>query len=132
MAFIEWDDKYDIHVDAMNNQHKHLMSLMNNLFELNESKAAKPVIGKAIADLGAAAQSHFADEEAYMESLSYPELARHKIVHKQLLEKYGGHAEAFAEGEGELSKEFFNFIRLWLAAHIQGIDMKYGDFANKQ
>lgn len=74
---------------------------------------------------------HFDNEEAYMESIGWQGLKNHQGIHKDLLAKAGGHVEAFKNsGTDVLPEEFFQFLKFWLVSHIQGIDMKYGAFAN--
>lgn len=60
-----------------------------------------------------------------MASIDYPLLDTHKRIHANLLEEFGAHKTNF-EKTGELTTKFFSFLKLWLTAHIQGIDKKYG------
>ena len=60
-----------------------------------------------------------------MESIGFPGLREHKYIHKSLLDQVTDHKLKF-EASGVLSNEFFAFLKVWLKAHICGIDMKYG------
>ena len=134
MPLMEWSEQFDLKVEQMNDQHRVLIRLMNDLYDLNDAQAAKSQISTALVKLGDASTRHFAEEEEYMESIGYPEqdFERHKLIHKDLLARYAGHVEEFEASDGTLSQEFFNFLRLWLAAHIKGIDMKYASFAHSK
>ena len=70
------------------------------------------------------AADHFAEEEAFMESFGYPDLKKHKMIHKTLVDRLGGH-RADVEKAGRAGEEFFDFLKFWLASHICGIDAKY-------
>lgn len=131
MSFFEWTQKLDIGVGEMNDEHKVLIGLMNKLHDLNAKNAATWEIEKALTELGSYTTKHFSDEEAYMAKISYPGLTTHKIIHKDLLEKFGAHVEAFKTSQ-KLAPDFFSFLTIWLNAHIQGIDTKYGEFSKKQ
>lgn len=124
--FIEWSDKLSTGVASMDEEHKCLISLMNQLYKLNISKAGKNEIRKSLTALGQYTQKHFSDEEAYMESIKFSRLGTHKIIHTQLLEKLTDHVQKFENGGDTLSDDFFQFLKLWLTAHICQIDKTYG------
>ncbi len=129
MTYFEWSDKYDLHVDSMNNEHKILISLMNRLHRQNGEGASRAELATTLDELADFTVKHFSDEERYMESIEYPGLHTHKIIHKDLVSTLLDHKAAFDSG-GELTSEFFQFLKLWLSAHIRGIDMKYARHAN--
>lgn len=127
MPIMLWDSKFDIGVKSMNDEHKQILDLMNKLYDQNTAKVARPEIQKTLVALAQCTINHFKDEEAYMESIGFPEFEVHKIVHKKLLEKFTEHKDAFEKGSSPtISQSFFDFLRMWLSAHIQGIDAKYG------
>ncbi|MDB2425964.1 hemerythrin family protein [bacterium] len=131
MAFFTWDDKYDLGVNDMNGEHKILIEKMNKLHDLNQAEAPKAELRKAFDEFVNYTVKHFEDEEKYMESIDYPELRVHLIHHKNLLDKVTGFSNDFNRPEvTKLDDKFFKFLSVWLSAHICGIDMKYGDFAN--
>jgi hemerythrin-like metal-binding protein len=126
MSFFEWSEKYDVHVDAMNDEHKRLIGYMNTLHELHEKNAAKYQLRTALKELSDYTLEHFSDEEKFMESIKFPQLSIHKVIHKSLLADLQKHVKDFEAGTGKLSESFFSFLKLWLTAHIQHIDVKYG------
>jgi len=73
---------------------------------------------------------HFADEEAFMEKVGYPELRVHTGVHKSLLARVTEYNNEFQK-TGKLSDAFFMFLKTWLKAHICGVDAKYGLFSKQ-
>lgn len=124
--YFEWNaDALSVDVDEMDRQHQRLIALMNQLHEEHGAGADKATLGKTLEALGAYTVQHFAEEEQYMESIQYPALGSHKLIHADLLEKFGEHRAAF-EASGEMGEEFFLFLKRWLKAHICGIDRKYG------
>ena len=125
--FFQWDpEKFSVLVQSMDDEHQRLIAIMNRLHERNEAGAGKIELAGIVKELAAFTVEHFKNEEAHMEAIGFPGLASHKLIHKDLLEKFGGYAEEF-EASGELTDEFFLFLRRWLKAHIQGIDRKYGE-----
>jgi len=53
-------------------------------------------------------------------------------MHQQLLREFAKHRTAFAAVGGRLPKAFFDFLKLWLTAHIRNIDARYGEFVEVQ
>ncbi|SMF25543.1 bacteriohemerythrin [Pseudobacteriovorax antillogorgiicola] len=126
-SFFSWNDSYDLGIDAMNSEHKTLIAMMNRLYEKHEQGAEFDSLKQSVEDLANYTIKHFSDEETYMESINYPELKVHKLIHADLLKKLAKHKEDFLASQ-TLSPMFFNFLKMWLSAHIQGIDMKYSNF----
>ena len=83
-------------------------------------------VTQLVDQLAAVTIAHFSDEEAYMASTGYEGLASHKLIHAELLKKYTAFAETIRHDGGRLPDNFLMFLKLWLTAHIKGIDMKYG------
>jgi hemerythrin-like metal-binding protein len=128
-GFFEWDaTKLSLQVPEMDEEHKALIGLMNDLHRLHQQRS--PFAGqlRALDELVRYTARHFADEEAYMERIGYAGLRIHKGVHKQLLEKLAGFRSS-CQGSHELPAEIFVFFKMWLSAHICGIDMKYANHA---
>lgn len=131
MAFFEWNEKLDLGVKDMNGEHQKLIDLMNHLYDLNHANASKAEVGGAVKALADWTITHFEHEEAFMESIDYPELKTHRLIHENLLAQLKEHMEAYEAGSNnQLDEKFFLFLKVWLTGHIMGIDMKYGKFAN--
>ena len=131
-GFFEWDAaKLSLQIREMDDEHKVLITLMNRLHELNQQKAGASQLVQALDELVAYTAKHFADEEKYMENVAYPGLRIHRGVHKQLLEKLAGFQKALRESH-LVSEDLFVFLKMWLGAHICGIDMKYANFVRER
>lgn len=127
--FFEWTDKLDVHVDNMNAEHKQIIALMNKMHDEVEKQSPLEEVMKTVADLEAVAKQHFADEEAYLESIHYPGTKQHKEIHTKLLERYAVQKEEFLKSNGQSASQFFSFLKIWLSSHIMGIDSHYGEFS---
>ncbi len=128
MDLFEWDAaKYSVKVPKMDEEHKAIIACMNKLHALDQAKASKEKLRPAIDDLVKVTVKHFGDEEVYMASIGFPDLERHKIIHRNLLDKVTQHKAEF-DATGKLSEEFFVFLKMWLKSHICGIDIKYGTY----
>jgi len=123
--YFQWDaSKYTLKVPAMDQEHQVLIGHMNTVHSLQAAKASRAEIAAALEKLITYTQKHFVDEEAYMSQIGFPELRVHAGVHKQLLARIGEFGAEFAR-TGVLSESFFAFLKMWLSAHICGVDVKY-------
>jgi hemerythrin len=131
--YFQWDSSLDVGVEAMNNEHKILISLMNDLYEKNAAGANKEELIQGASALWDYVIKHFADEEQYMASIAFPGIEAHKKLHANLLAELQQFIENFKNGNSSsLSKDFSTFLNFWLATHIRGIDFRYGDHAAAQ
>lgn len=85
-----------------------------------------------IGELKQYALSHFAHEEAYMESIGDPELARQKAEHAVFTSKVNSYS--FQNVSDESAKpillDLLSYLFKWLMGHILGSDIMIGQFKN--
>ncbi|MCA8977250.1 MAG: hemerythrin family protein [Planctomycetes bacterium] len=124
---MEWNDKLVLGVGPMDSEHQGLVEAMNHVYELDQANAGKAAVDAALQKLAALTTKHFADEEAHMEKIGYPDLRTHQVVHKNMLQKFTELFTAFKAGSGSVDKAFYDFLKFWLKSHIMGIDRKYAD-----
>ncbi|MCI9077821.1 MAG: response regulator [Lachnospiraceae bacterium] len=78
-----WEDRFNIGVDFIDNEHMKLFKIINKLFTFSENKNKSSwVCQEGIKYFKDHAIKHFAEEEAYMASISYKELETHTRLHK--------------------------------------------------
>lgn len=126
MTVLAWDPaRFDVGVSKMNAQHENLVGLMNLIHDRSTAGGAKAELDGLLKKLAEATVAHFADEEAYLVSVSFADLKSHKLIHQKLLTDFTAHKARFDAGRGELDKGFFEFLSLWLRSHICHVDAKY-------
>lgn len=78
-----WEERFNIGVDFIDNEHMKLFKIINKLFTFSENKNKSSwVCQEGVKYFKDHALKHFADEEAYMASISYKELETHKRLHE--------------------------------------------------
>lgn len=127
MAYFDWTKELELGVAAMDAEHRQLVDKMNRIHELDRQQAQKPTLAAAFADLGSYIEQHFADEEAYMQQIGFPDHKRHAAIHADLLRRFAEHRANFERGDGRVPPSVFRFLVSWLASHIKGIDRKYAE-----
>jgi hemerythrin len=129
--YFEWDPTlYSIGVNEMDDEHKVLIGLMNDLASMQAQGAGAAEQGRALLKLAHYTRKHFTDEEAFMKQVGFPGLRQHQMIHKQLLSRLDEFAAEFQRA-GKLPDGLFAFLRIWLKSHIRGIDIKYAEHSRQ-
>jgi hemerythrin len=126
MAMMEWKDEYSVGVTAMDNQHKQLVSMVNQLYEAMRQSKGDAVIGSILPSLILYTKSHFAAEEKIMKYAEFPGLAAHQALHQQLTKQANELMEKIKAGKMVATVSVAKFLKDWLVNHIQGQDKQYG------
>jgi len=126
----QWKESYSVKVMALDNQHKKLFDLINELHTAMSSGRGKDVAGQVLRRLTDYTVSHFRAEEALMEKYNFPGLASHRAEHKALTDKVLAFKKDFEAGTGVVTPQLMTFLQRWIKDHIQGVDQRYSDFLN--
>lgn len=129
MPLMDWTPALDVGVESMNAEHRQILAAMNDIYDADAAGVTGPAMMARVARLGDITVRHFADEERFMESVGFPSLAAHKTIHAKLLSDFAAHVKRAELAGGKVSEPFFQFLTLWLSAHIKHVDRKYGDHA---
>lgn len=78
-----WEDRLNIGVDIIDQEHKKLFKIINKLFAYGEDEEKSQwVCREGVKYFRDHAMKHFADEEEYMQSIHYSGLHIHKRIHE--------------------------------------------------
>jgi hemerythrin len=70
-------------------------------------------------------KTHFTHEERFMESINYPELKEHKILHKNIIKSMNAFThKLLSMSIIEIEKELAHLIEVWFINHIIYVDKK--------
>lgn len=125
MAIIKWIEEYSVGVKKIDDQHKALVKLLNDLFDAMSVGKANDVLGEIINKMANYAQLHFSTEEKYFDDFDYEFSEEHKNEHRKFIEEVAGFKKGFDAGNIVLSMEVFQFLKNWLTRHILVSDHKY-------
>lgn len=131
MALISWSSKYSVGVKALDGQHTVLFDILNSLHDAMMKGQAQKVTGELLSKLVKYTREHFASEEAMLTSTRYPELAQHRVRHRELIKQVEEYVARHARGEAALNLQLLNFLRDWLTNHIEKEDQRYGPWLNE-
>jgi len=132
MGLITWSEKFSVNVEELDQQHKKLVGLINELNEAMSVGKGKDVLRRIVDDLARYASTHCRAEEKYFARFEYPDTFNHRIEHIALMKKVAAFKERFDNGNQPLSVEVLRFMSEWLKRHIMETDRKYSRFFNEK
>jgi len=130
MALFNWDEKYSVGVRELDNQHKVLIDLLNELYDAMNTGKSSEILGKIINKLVDYTRTHFSTEERYMSTHGYPDFASQQREHKMFTDKVITFKNDFDSGKVAMTVSITSFLKNWLVEHISGSDKKYAAFFN--
>ena len=124
--YIEWDDAFSVDVPLMDEQHKKLVTMINDLFQrcVSGSTSTNLTFAMAVKDAAEYAKTHFRIEEEYMEKAGYPGLPDQKKEHASFMTEVLTTCEKYKEGKAA-PLDLVRFLKEWLLDHIAVADKKY-------
>ncbi len=129
---IIWTDKYSVGYEEIDNQHKKLAGMINELYSSFTKGKAETVAENIIKKMVEYTDYHFKTEEKYFKKYGYSDTQLHTEEHQGFVAQVTTFYEDYKSGSVTISYDLMNFLRDWLLKHIQGSDKKYSDeFQNK-
>ena len=125
---ISWTDDLSVSHAGIDDDHRQLITLINQLNEAMIVGKGTSVIQEILDELIRYTSAHFSNEEALMRKHDYPQYREHKALHEDLLQKVGDLRHRLHRGEPVLSQEVMHFLKTWLTKHILGTDKKLGEY----
>lgn len=130
--FVEWRDEYSVGIAAIDEDHKHLLHLINNLQTAAHYQTDASFVKEALNELVDYTKTHFQREEALMEENGYPEFAAHKQEHQTMIAKVDELIRHFEQAQDETVEDAVQFLKNWLVKHINGSDQAYSGFLREK
>lgn len=121
---IAWSQTFATGHETIDNQHRHLIDIINTLADGIGASSKELLIG-VVEELKAYAGYHFQAEEALMESVNSPHLTDHRAEHRLFIDQIAlFDLDVILASEG-LAAEMLYYLRNWLTHHILKEDKKF-------
>ncbi len=128
---VEWSDALSVGVEQIDNEHKKLVGLLNELHRALQAGMGQGALGGVLDGLYQYTCYHFAHEEILFLGSNYPGYEKHRRQHKNLTAKVLEIYEDFQTGSAEvLPEQVLEFLKTWLSQHILGADRDFGTYLN--
>ncbi|GAA0544648.1 hemerythrin [Rhizomicrobium palustre] len=126
MALVAWSEKLSVGIRSIDDQHKKLVTLVNQLHDGMIAGKGKEVVGPVLKGLIDYTATHFKFEEDLFARTGYGDAAAHKKEHEDLVRRVKEIQQVYDQkGPSVLTIQVMNFLKDWLTSHILGSDQKY-------
>ena len=120
---VVWDDSFSVGLKLIDDQHKELVLMAEELFKgcKRGAAAADVAFMRTIRKAVEYAKTHFVAEENYMSQANYPELAVHKEEHSKFINEIINAVREFEKGNSA-PIDMARFLKKWLLEHTAESD----------
>ena len=132
MPFMTWQDEYSVGIESIDDQHKRLVAMINELNDAMAQGKGHQALGSIFARLVAYSRTHFGYEEELLSQHAYAGYPQQRREHAELLSKALALQEDYREGKPVISIKLMTFLKNWLSEHILGTDAKYSLFLRRR
>ncbi|MDT4288340.1 bacteriohemerythrin [Methylomonas sp. MO1] len=124
MSILTWNDQLLVGIDSVDNQHRHLVGLINRLDELNALGADLQTVIDTVKQLLDYSVYHFQHEEQLMADVNFNPrlLAEHRQQHQDFIDKVQQVQIEAQTDISVISKDLLDFLVDWLCHHILKTD----------
>ena len=130
--FVQWRDEYSVGIERIDNDHKKLIQLINDLETAVHYNAGDEFERQALEELIAYTQTHFTLEEELMKEHGYPDFEAHKGQHDQMISNVEVFLRDYEEKGHKVLGDIAEHLKLWLIQHINGTDQKYAPYLHSK
>lgn len=124
MEYIKWHDDYSVNVKEIDDQHKHLIGILNRTYIIIQSNK-KDDLKKIIDEIFSYAKMHFGVEEKYFKEFDYIGADAHIAEHRKLLKKIVEFMNRKDDDPMTVGLDILDFLEDWLVDHVAYMDKKY-------
>jgi hemerythrin len=128
---VNWDDKYATGIELIDEQHKALIEIINDLYLActedgfeNPDEAFRETLKRMVDYV----RFHFGAEQKLLEHIKYPKFADHKTEHDTMVKNILEAAKEYNEGKRFVPNHFVRTLRDWVFSHIALADKLYAAY----
>lgn len=123
--FVVWKDEYSVGIESLDNDHKKLLGLINNLQTAVHYQTGEDFEKEALDEVVAYTKYHFDREEKMLLEAGYEDFEAHKKTHTNMIAKIDEFLLEY-EKHGHVALEnVAQYLKDWLIGHINGTDQEY-------
>ena len=126
-----WDDTYSVGVSQMDEEHKRILAIINQMVEHPEASERSETISEILGHLTTYAYEHFEHEEKLLEDHGYPDLNSQRVEHRKFRRRVATFCSNLMtdhDRQNWAPEELLTYLMLWWKDHILVSDKKYGVF----
>lgn len=130
MAFMEWESEMSVGVPEIDEDHRVLISVINELAEIQGREDRVSQLLGCFSHLKSYAEFHFSREEAMMRTAGFLALDGHQAEHRAFEAKMTELSETLEGDDGKaaaatVNEKLLSYLKNWLQHHILVVDKAY-------
>jgi hemerythrin len=124
MTLLTFKPEYSVGIDSMDEEHRQLIRLINELYEEMKERKDRDSIEQFLGDIHAAVSAHFALEERLMSKAGFEEFDAHKEDHEELLDQIRDMMDVFDQDSERGMSVLRERLSDWFASHFATFDAR--------
>jgi hemerythrin-like metal-binding protein len=124
-TFFRWTDAMSVQLVEIDDQHKELIKMLNEMYDAFMNKEHKTKAGAIVNKMLDYTRYHFTTEEKYFSKFNYSGAVDHIKEHELFRNKVEEFIDKYKKNHSALTYDVMNFLRNWLTTHIMETDRKY-------
>ena len=130
----EWNEIYELGISEIDLQHKKLINISNDLYEVATKGDSnfKITMSKILKNLTDYTVYHFTSEEDFMKKYGYEGVRMHKIAHDNFGSEVTQQIKKLETGNQEDFLVFYDYIANWILTHIAKADKIWANFVKEK
>ena len=127
-VYLEWQDSYIQGIHQLDQEHKRLVEIINELHVAANSTTRDPnFVKKLIVDLTHYATDYLLFEEKMMKEVKYPNLEKHCLEHREFIKEIQNLHETFKKGVVRL-RGVLTYLNTWFVKHSLEKDKEFASY----
>jgi hemerythrin-like metal-binding protein len=127
MGIFTWNSTFVLGVELIDEQHRILISRIDQLYDHLVTNERSVDFDKVIADIVDYTDFHFRSEEELMARSGYPSLDDHLPEHHKFEANIKNYSKKSDRGD-EWKMELFQYLQDWLIDHILDTDKQFASY----
>ena len=128
----EWKEEYSVNIEAIDEQHKKFVDIINLLIDIVNKKECNARIADIFFSLAYYAEHYFINEEILFKDYQYPNLSHHKDLHNKFILRIIQFQKEFEADKENICEELLQYLEEWFKEHILEYDKSASDFLLQQ
>lgn len=123
-----WSDDLSVGINSIDEQHKVLVSLINELHAAMKARRSHSELLDVIDNLKNYTVTHFGYEEDLFAKHGYADTPAHIEQHRKFVQEVVDFEGGVRSGKLTVTMDVMKFLKDWLTHHIKGTDKQYSSF----
>ena len=128
--YIVWEDKYKTGYKRIDDQHKELIEIINDLYDCMENKDSedgelKEVFKNALKKTVDYVSYHFSCEEKIMNAIQYDKIIQHSSYHREFTNTIYKYVQSYEDGSLKAIDDLVKYLKDWFLNNILVTDKKF-------